>query len=235
MKKGYIYKITAPGDRVYIGQTTNIKGRFTYHKNASKISDSKLYTAIRECGWESCTKEILFEGEYNKQKFDELERYYINLHNSFNSTNGLNSVSGGSKGYQSSDSLKHKLSVTPRPPQSRESIEKGAKKRRGVPRPDDVRMKISKASIGKKMSKEACEKMSKAQMGNTLRKGCKLTEEQKLGMRGINAKPIGSKVLNKEWASTREAAREIGCGPCGLNHMLAGRVKNRLELYYVNV
>lgn len=219
--------------KVYIGQTTNVTRRFAYHKNASKTSNSKLYVAIRECGWDACEKKILYKGDYDRTTLDEMEQYYIKLHDSFNTERGLNEVSGGKTGYIASDSLKNKLSIVPRTPVSKESIKRGALKRSGIPRSEETKTKLSLAHTGKKMSKEACGNMSKAQMGNTLRKGCKLTEAQKLGMRGINSKPIGSTEMGKEWISAREAARDMKCSPAKISHMLSGRVSNSLGMYYV--
>jgi group I intron endonuclease len=57
----YIYKLTSPNGKIYIGQTNNFNGRMAEHKSNSKWRKNKLYNNIRKYGWENFTKEIIAE------------------------------------------------------------------------------------------------------------------------------------------------------------------------------
>lgn len=79
-------------DKVYVGQTINkIETRFTNHKMASRIEDTKLYRAIRKYGEDNFYIELLEEVEIDS--LNEREKYWINFYDSYN--NGYNSTLGG--------------------------------------------------------------------------------------------------------------------------------------------
>lgn len=93
---GYIYKITSPSNKNYIGKTTNLKVRYAAYKNNKTKSQNKIYNSILKHGWENHTFEILdvvYIEENSKIKLSDLEIYYIKFYDSF--TNGLNLSLGG--------------------------------------------------------------------------------------------------------------------------------------------
>lgn len=93
---GYIYKITSPSNKIYIGKTTNLKARYSAYKNNKTKSQNKIYNSILKYGWEKHTFEVLdvvYTEENSKTKLSDLEIYYIKFYNSF--VNGLNLSSGG--------------------------------------------------------------------------------------------------------------------------------------------
>lgn len=88
MEKHYIYKLTSPSGKVYIGRTNNFDKRmYNHHTDAKQNKQRKLYTAIRKHGWDNFTKEIIAEvqGEGAAQV---QELYYITEYDSFH--NGYN-------------------------------------------------------------------------------------------------------------------------------------------------
>lgn len=101
MHKGYIYKITSPSGKSYIGLTGrgDHKERIAEHKSMAKHKERyAIHHAINKYGWENMEHEILevvvaqTEDElYDKLK--KLERYYIDLFDTFN--NGYNLTIGG--------------------------------------------------------------------------------------------------------------------------------------------
>lgn len=98
---GYIYKITSPSGKSYIGQTIQEPcKRFSKHRTkALNPSDNNkcraLSNAIRKYGWDSLTTEIIDSCyEWN---LDFLEREYIEIYNSFY-PNGYNLTKGGRGG-----------------------------------------------------------------------------------------------------------------------------------------
>lgn len=94
----YLYKLTFPNDKVYIGQTVNFKKRMNGHKNDSSNQNRlnrncQVNNAIRKYGWDNIKKEILLT--CNELEIDEKEREYIKLFNSIDRGFGYNRESGG--------------------------------------------------------------------------------------------------------------------------------------------
>lgn len=88
----YIIKNTI-NNKVYIGQTTQpINIRFTNHKMASRVEDTKLYRAIRKYGEDKFYIELL-EGNVSIEELNKREQYWIQFFNSY--YNGYNSTLGG--------------------------------------------------------------------------------------------------------------------------------------------
>lgn len=88
----YIIKNTV-NNKVYIGQTTQpINIRFTNHKMASRVEDTKFYRAIRKYGEDKFYIELL-EEDVLIEKLNEREQYWIQFFNSY--YNGYNSTLGG--------------------------------------------------------------------------------------------------------------------------------------------
>jgi group I intron endonuclease len=99
MKTHYIYKLTSPSGKVYIGRAVHFKKRMTTHKYTAKSGVKRpLYEAIRKHGWENFTKEIIDTAETNETAY-ALELFYITEYDSIN--NGynvsINTRDGGSK------------------------------------------------------------------------------------------------------------------------------------------
>lgn len=49
----YIYKLTSPSGKIYIGQTSNISRRFSQHKMNNNSKFSLIKKSIDKYGWES--------------------------------------------------------------------------------------------------------------------------------------------------------------------------------------
>ena len=62
MEKHYIYKLTSPSGKVYIGRTNDFIKRMQSHLSSANLGEKrKLYAAIRKHGWDNFTKEIIAE------------------------------------------------------------------------------------------------------------------------------------------------------------------------------
>lgn len=57
----YIYKITSPSGKIYIGQTVNFKRRMQKYKSLLCKKQSKLYSSLLKYGFENHKIEIIFE------------------------------------------------------------------------------------------------------------------------------------------------------------------------------
>lgn len=79
-----IYKITSPNNKVYVGQSINIKQRFNYYKNLNKsvYRQPKLYYSLKKYGPENhqfeiieeCSEVLVLEREiYWKQFYNSVE------------------------------------------------------------------------------------------------------------------------------------------------------------------
>lgn len=73
-----IYKLTAPNGHFYIGQTSDIKVRFSQYRNMQDNHQPKLLNSIKKYGWESFKVELLYNGVCSKLEIDMLEEDFIN-------------------------------------------------------------------------------------------------------------------------------------------------------------
>lgn len=111
---GYIYKITTPSNRVYIGQTTNLKNRI-YHYSTNDCQHQKvLYNSLKKYGFDNCKFEII--EETNSEVINQRETYYIDYYKSnitkYPEFRGLNCTDGGDgvRGYKLSEETRKKMS-----------------------------------------------------------------------------------------------------------------------------
>lgn len=188
MKKGYIYKIISPSDKIYIGQTTNLKLRKRKYKNNGNKSQTMIYNSIKKYGYENHKFEIL-ETFYSDNFLNEIlnasEIYWIGFYDSYRNGMNLTRGGGGCKGVKFSEETKQKLS----------------KKSKGRKHSEEAKCKISKANKGK-VAKNKGSKLSNKQkqfisQKNTGRKFTKEsilkrqeTREQNAKIRGFYYNPI---------------------------------------------
>jgi len=104
MKICGIYKLTSPCGGVYIGQSTDISNRKKYYRTGNCKGQRKVYESILKFGWENHVFEILCECSI--ELLNEKETFYIKLHQSFNTINGMNLDSGGLEKKQSYETKK---------------------------------------------------------------------------------------------------------------------------------
>lgn len=93
MKICGIYKITSPSGKIYIGQSVNIFKRKSKYKKLSCHQQPKIYNSINKHGWDRHKFEII--QECNPEQLNELEKYYVDLFQSFNNKSGMNLKDGG--------------------------------------------------------------------------------------------------------------------------------------------
>jgi group I intron endonuclease len=90
-----IYKITSPSRKVYIGQSVDIKRRFREYSTLSCRHQISLFNSFKKYGAQRHKFEILQQCE--RDKLNELEKYYVDLFQCFNSKYGLNLRDGGGR------------------------------------------------------------------------------------------------------------------------------------------
>jgi len=146
-KFGYVYKITSPTGRIYIGSTININKRFNKYKNLHCKKQPKLYNSLKKYGAENHKFEI--ESKCFLEKMFYLEWFFGHHYNVLNYEVGLNlSLPNENDTYQNiSDETKLKMSKS------------GKGKRAGE----------KHVFFGKKFSKEYCEKIRLGHKGKCKR------------------------------------------------------------------
>lgn len=149
----YIYKITnLINNKIYVGQTIN-----SYNKSKDYMgSGRQIKQAIKKYGIENFKKEVITEGNYNKELLNELEKHYIRLYNSNNSKIGYNLASGG----YSAHGYKH----------SAEQNQNKSIRQKGHLTSEQTKQKISAAQKGRIFSEETKRKMSISQKTKPLMK-----------------------------------------------------------------
>jgi group I intron endonuclease len=94
---GVIYKITSPSNRVYIGQTYDLRKRINSHKhNATRYGKTiLLYNSIRKYGWDAHILEIV--EHVDDTLLDEREIFWITELKTYcyDNSMGLNMTKGG--------------------------------------------------------------------------------------------------------------------------------------------
>jgi len=127
-----IYKITSPSEKIYIGQSVNIRERWRQYKYLNCKGQIGLYNSFLKYGIDRHKFDIICICE--TEKLNELEKYYIDLFQTFNTKYGLNLRDGGGNNGILSDETKRKISES----ESGKII------------PEDVRKKISESMTGNK-------------------------------------------------------------------------------------
>ena len=161
----YIYKITNPKGKVYIGQTTDIaKRKQSYSKNLN-VNQTKIYNSIKKYGWDSHIFEIIEECDIDL--LNNRERYFQELFNCIGQT-GLNCrlTKTNDKSGLFSEETKLKMSEVGKT--KFEKIEKLKRSRHdwtGKKHSEETKKKMSEAAKGKPKTKDHIAKLPQNQKG----------------------------------------------------------------------
>ena len=116
--KGYIYKITSPTGKIYIGQTKNLKRRIYRYKTNDCKKQVILYNSLLKYGFDKHKMEVIDECVYcgnNNWLLNMLEIYWINElktnSNLYKNGLGMNLNDGGcgNSGFSHSEKTKQLL------------------------------------------------------------------------------------------------------------------------------
>jgi len=102
-----IYKITNPNNKIYIGQSINLKKREEDYKKLRCDKQHKLYRSLKKYGWEQHIFEVI--EECSLEQLNEREIYW-GLHYGVLGKNGLNLRLGNANGL-CSEETKHKIGL----------------------------------------------------------------------------------------------------------------------------
>ena len=249
---GYIYKITAPDGKIYIGQTINLNDRKSRYKTLRFKNQIKLWRSSQAHTWNVLDAfEIIEEclcGE-NKIYLNGREIYWITFYDSFK--NGLNCTAGGNGnlGRSPSEETRKKISEAGKGKipwmQGKRHSEETKKKiseantgneswMKGKTHSEETKEKQRTASSGKKQSQETINKRIKSNTGrkNTDEVKIKMSESAKKGRNShnYNSTPIlqyKKNILIKEWPDL-QALKEAGFNTAYISHNCNGHVKTSL-------
>lgn len=217
MKISGIYKITSPNERIYIGQSWDIKDRFRRYLSSSS-SQLFLMNSFEKYGKNNHRFEILkIVNPYISQKLmDFIEIFYIAFYKKLG-YNLMNIREGGSRG-KLSENTKMKISIA----------------NKGKPGPnkdkkftDSHKRKISEAKKGIKMSKEAIDKRIKTiKLRSRTEKEIEQFNNAKLLSIKAIKKPVNQYkdgILIKSFDSITSAAIELNLAKNSIVNNLNGR------------
>jgi group I intron endonuclease len=187
-----IYKITSPTNRVYIGQSVDVRARILSHKRGGCERQPRLYASLQKHSPKKHIFELVCECE--KSELDKLEIYYIQLYNSAHGKHGLNCRDGGKTGWD----------VCP------ETAVKLRRKGKKMNLTDAQRKAISDRMKGQIVSLETREKLRQHNLGkkhsDKTKELCRLAALKKTGVSAETREKLRQANLGKK-ASPQERDR----------------------------
>ena len=177
---GYIYRITNPTGRIYIGKTTRLNDRISCYRN-NQVTDQKIISrSIAKYGWDKHSFEIIATAP--SDQLNELEQKYIQEHNSFHyeNENGMNLTKGGegTLGRVPTDKQRKKLSKSlqgkthsSETKQLMRSLKIGKSSNfKGYSHTDESKQKIGLANKGHVTEQQTIDSMLNTRLNNLLEK-----------------------------------------------------------------
>lgn len=206
--KGFIYKLTSPNGKIYIGQTINKKQR-KYHYNSKNFKQQvKLWNNVNYYDWNPAETYEIIEVclcGFEKEIINEREQYWIEYYDSFK--NGLNCNNGGH------GNLGHK--------HSKESRLKMSESKKGVKHPEWRNKQKSEYTKGRKHSDKSKRKMSEVKLKN-------MNNETKLKIsKGLKG--------NKNGLGNKGTPKKVICITNGIIYNSIKEASDKLDLHQSNI
>lgn len=205
MRKGVIYKITSPSNKVYIGQTVEFNVRLRKYKSLNCKSQIKIYNSFLKYSFENHKIEIIEECDF--LQLNERERYWQEYYDSV--CNGLNcryTKSIDKSGIMSFDS-KNKMSLA----------------KKGKKHSEETKLKMSLSHRGIKHTDETKQKL----------KSRIISKETKNKLRNSNSKIILDLNNGVFYFGCKEVSELYNIKRTTISAMLNGKNKNKTNLIYV--
>lgn len=196
--KFYIYKITSPSGKVYIGQTTHIKLRFKAYKHLNCKGQNRLYKSFVKHGVQNHTFEIIerFDSDIEVSILNDREIFYIKDYK--DKGFALLNLTDGGLNCRKSEETRKKFSQA-----KLGKYEGELNPMYGKTHTLETRLKISIINKGRKLTKDNKDKLIKS-------------ISKVLIQHDIEGNFI------KEWNSATEAAKELGFNSRVINSQARG-------------
>ena len=205
----------------YIGQSVNIKSRWTKHKaelNNGNHDNDYLQKSWNKYGEENF--EFIILEECSKDMLNERERYYIDLYNTMNRDYGYNLKSGGQDKNYVTEDVKDKISKANKKyyikhPEAKKQCSENAYKQWNDPKIKAKIMGENNGMYGKTHTKESRKKISEAQKGHV--------------SKFRNTTPVFCIELNKLFVDSVTTCNELGfpISRSGNIHEVCKGIRNR--------
>lgn len=175
---GYVYKITLPNDKIYIGS----KQSPIFDEKYWGSSCNRFYWEdLEKYGKENCKREIIYEAS----TLDELlkkEQYFIEQYGLFPKTYNLTTrAKSQKKGFRFSEETKKRMSISHKGQKPSKKAIEATRKRSLENNPMkklETRKKVSKSLTGRKLSEEHKQHLRENCKGGSI-KGCKHIMKEK--------------------------------------------------------
>lgn len=206
MKKAGVYKLTSPSGKCYIGQSVDLRRRFTEYRRVEFSTQNHLYNAVKKYGWDNFEVEILW-GTNKPKRFtnlnmllDTLEVAWIKKYDCVDS--GYNIQEGGFKGYTIDAETRKKMSIAAT----------------GKKHSFESRRKMSASAKGRIFSEETRQKLSEVRMSKDPKDRRKMSKK-------VNQLDLQGNFI-KVWDSVKDAASGVGLkSSSGISDVCRGKQK----------
>ncbi len=220
----HIYKISnLVNGKLYIGQTTNIKTRWTSHLSLLRMDKHRnlhLQAAFKKYGEQAFVFAVIEECE----NANEREVYWIGY---FGGTNGgllYNKSSGGKSGGKMSQESRNRISAWQRgrtlTPEHAANIGRG---NRGKKCTDEHKRRMSVMYKGRPIDEETKRKISESKMGRIM------PPEERERRKGLGSKSVVQLSMDctliRKWASAKEAGEVLGLWKSDITQCCRGNRK----------
>lgn len=229
-RRPYIYKITNfKSGHAYIGRHN---GKQDSYFGSSVIIDVMIRAHGKQKVQKFLKKETIIQGDFNDTLLNELERHYIRLYNTkkpngYNLTDGGEGFSGGEVSVEQRKFLSEKSKAKWQEPEYKSKMEV-------IHSSIEFKNKISKIHKGKKMPKEAVEKIAAMKRGkpNLALKGVKKSQEHiDKYKKAIDQYSIEGNFI-KSWASISDAVNALDIYKTAISKSLYGKPTLRGGFYW---
>lgn len=178
---GVIYLLTSPSGKYYIGQSWNIKKRWSYYKyiNYGLRTQPYLFRAIKKYGPKNFKYEIIDLAD-NQIELDNKETEYIKIYDSLDKNKGYNLSSGGQGKRTLTQEQKNKISESNKGKKaSLETIKKLQESHKDQKMPLWLIEKLRKLHTGVSLSKEHRKKIGNSNFGKLRTEEAKIKQSKK--------------------------------------------------------
>lgn len=236
----YIYKITSPSGKVYIGSTINkVKERWKHYKTLNCKQQRKLYSSLKKYGADNHIFCVVCETSFENMLSTE---YVIGMQYEVLGKNGLNLALPSLFGIgriitdesrkRMSEAQKGKKSFRYGKKMTEHDKQKLSQAKKGIKLSEAHKEKLRAAKIGKKLTQDHKLKLSKANKNKIFsEEHRKNLSKANLGSKSYCAKKVKDTVTGKEWGCLKDAAKEFELNYSTIKGWM--HKKNKTTLIYI--